>query len=182
MILLGLGSLLFLVAAFLPYSRVFAEPSSEKKLAILTEMKTMWTIGSFLFGSGAVLAAIAFGIQSIGLKQVPGAALSYLGVILMLIGSVSWCWHLYERTVDVNAFAMGENTPYLFIVYSVLTQAGLVLIGIFFLKSDIVNWIGWMFIIGAAIFFVLMVIFKDMPPFVYYVLTLIASIVLFIKV
>ena len=77
---------------------------------------------------------------------------------------------------------MGENTPYLFIVYSVLTQAGLVLIGIFFLKSDIVNWIGWMFIIGAAIFFVLMVIFKDMPPFVYYVLTLIASIVLFIKV
>ena len=44
-LILGLGSPLFLVAAFLPYSRVFAEPDTGKKLAIIMEMKKMWTIG-----------------------------------------------------------------------------------------------------------------------------------------
>jgi hypothetical protein len=40
-LILRLGSLMFLVAAFLPYSRIFAEPDTGKKLAIIMEMKKM---------------------------------------------------------------------------------------------------------------------------------------------
>jgi hypothetical protein len=38
-----------------------------------------------------------------------------------------------------------------------------------------------MFIAGGAVLFLLMVVFKDMPPFVYYVLTMIAAVVIYLK-
>jgi hypothetical protein len=75
----------------------------------------------------------------------------------------------------------GINTTYIFLLYSLLTQVGLVLVGIILLRSGIANWVGWMFIIGSAAFFLLMVIFRDMPPFVYYVLTMIAAVTLFLR-
>ena len=178
-LLLAFGSLLFVVAAFLPYSRVFAEPDPEKKLAIIMEMKKMWAIGQVFFGLGAMVTVIALGLQSYGFRDIAFAGWSHLGILLMLIGTLLWCWHLWERTVQPEAFAKGWHTPYLFVSYSMLTQAGLVLVGILLLKSPVADWVGWMFILGAGVFFLLMLIFKDMPPFVYYVLTMIAAVVLF---
>jgi hypothetical protein len=178
-IVLGLGSLMFLVAAFLPYSKVFAEPDPEKKLTIILEMKRMWTIGQVLFGLGAVVTVVGLGMLSYGFRDITVARWAYLGVALMFVGSLLWCWHLWERTIDPEAFANGLYTRYLFILYSVFTQLGLVLVGILLLKSCLADWTGWMFIIAMAVIFVLMVIFKDMPPFVYYVLTLICAVVLF---
>lgn len=178
-LLLGLGSILFLVAAFLPYSRVFVEPVAEKKLEIITSMKKMWNIGQVLFGLGSMVTVAALGLQSYGFREIPGVRWSHLGVTLMFLGAAFWCWHVTERIIKPEAFANGTHTPYLFLVYSLLTQIGLVLIGILLLRSDVVNWVGWMFIIGSGAFFLLMVIFKDMPPFVYYVMTLIASVVLY---
>ena len=179
-LVLGLGSLLFLVAAFLPYSRIFAEPDTEKKLAIIMEMKKMWTIGQVLFGLGAVVTVIGLGLLSYRFRDLSVARWSHLGVLLMLIGSLLWCWHLWERTIDPESFVKGLQTPYLFVIYSILSQIGLALVGFLLLRSGIANWVGWMFIIGSGLFFLLMVIFKDMPPFVYYVLTMIAAVVMFI--
>jgi len=51
-ILLRFGSLLFLIAAFLPYSKAFVEPEAEKKLEIILGMKKMWIFGHILFGLG----------------------------------------------------------------------------------------------------------------------------------
>jgi hypothetical protein len=179
-LILGLGSLLFLIAAFLPYSRVFAEPDAGKKLAVIMEMKKMWTIGQVLFGLGAVLTVLGLGFLTYGFRDLSMARWAYFGVGLMFLGSLLWCWHLWERSIDPEAFVNGLHTPYLFAIYSILTQAGMALIGILLLRSCIVNWVGWMFIIGAGLFFLLMVIFRDMPPFVYYVLTMIAAVVLFL--
>ena len=178
-VLLGMGSLLFLVAAFLPYSRVFTESAVEKRLDIILEMRKMWNIGQFLFGLGAVVTVLALGIQSYGFRQIAFARWSHLGVLLMAVGAIFWCWHLVDRTMDPEAFVRNLNTPYLFAVYSVLTQFGLAMIGIMLLRTEVANWVAWMFIIGSGVFLVLMIIFRDMPPFVYYVLTLIAAVVLF---
>lgn len=180
-ILLGIGSFLFLVAAFLPYSRVFAEPSPEKKLAIIMNMRKLWNIGQILFGLGAIITAVAFGFLSFGLREITGIVGSRIGFFLMLAGALLWSWHVTERMINPAAFTSGNNTPYLFVVYSVFTQVGLVLLGILFVNSSIANWVGWMFIIGSALFFVLMVIFKDMPPFVYYLISIIASVVIYLK-
>ena len=178
-IILGLGSLMFLVAAFLPVSRVFAEPDAGKKLAIILEMRRMWTIGQVLFGLGAMVTVLGLGLLSYGFRDIPAVRWAYLGTGVMFIGSLLWCWHLWERTIDPEAFANGLYARYLFTLYSLFTQLGLVLVGILLLKSCLADWVGWMFIIATGVIFVVMVIFKDMPPFVYYVLTLIASVVLF---
>jgi hypothetical protein len=180
-ILLGFGSLLFLVAAFLPYSKVFVEPVAEKKLEIILRMKNMWIFGHILFGLGSIITVVAFGIQSYGLKEIANSMWSHLGVILMSLGAVLWCWIVIERIINPEDFAYGRNTPFLFPAYSLLTQLGLVFIGIMLLKSSMANWIAWMFIIGSAILFLLMVIFKDMPPFVYYVLTIVAAVALYFE-
>ena len=178
-IVLGMGSLMFLVAAFLPYSRVFAEPDAGKKLAIIMEMKGMWTIGQVLFGLGAVVTVVGLGLLSYGFRDVAMVRWAYLGVGMMFVGSLLWCWHLRERTIDPEAFANGLYARHLFTLYSIFTQFGLVLVGILLLKSCLPNWTGWMFIIGSGLFFLLMVIFRDMPPLVYYVLTMIAAAVLY---
>jgi hypothetical protein len=180
-LLLAFGSLLFIIAAFLPVSRVFAEPDPDKKLSIIMDMRTMWTTGEVLFGLGSLVTVIALGLQSWGLRTINGAGWSHLGVVLMFTGMTLWCWHVWERTVDPEAFVSGTNTPYLFWLYSILTQIGLILVGITILRSDLANWVGWMFIIGSAILMILMVIFKDMPPFIYYVLTLIAAIAFYLE-
>jgi hypothetical protein len=50
------------------------------------------------------------------------------------------------------------------------------LIGFFLLRTPISNWLGWMFILTSSLLFILKVIFKDMPPFAYYIFTLVLSI------
>jgi hypothetical protein len=174
-----LGSILFLVAAFLPVSRVYVEPLAEKKIEIITAMKRMWNTGQILFGSGSIVTVIALGILSYGFRDSPSAKWSYLGVSLMAVGAVLWNWHVAERIIDPVAFANNTNTPYLFVMYSILTQAGMVFIGIMLLNSIVANWVGWTFIIGSVFFLLMLIIFKDVPPFVYYVLTMIAAVVLF---
>lgn len=180
-ILLGFGSLLFLVAAFLPYSKAFVEPVAEKKLEIILGMKNMWIFGHILFGLGSIITVVALGIQSYGLKEIAYSMWSHLGVILLSLGAVLWCWTVIDRIINPEDFAYGRNTPYLFPAYSLLTQVGLAFIGIMLLKASVANWIAWMFIVGSAVLFLLMVIFKDMPPFVYYVLTIVAAVALYFE-
>jgi hypothetical protein len=174
--LTGLGSILFLVAAFLPYSRVFIEQSAEKKIEIIMNMRGMWNFGHVLFGFGSLITVAGLGLLVSGNREAGSLILSYLAVILLGTGALLWSWHVTERMLDPQGFADGTNTPYLFLIYSVLTQIGLFLIGFYLLKAHIKDWVAWMFIIGSAVLFILMIIFRDMPPFVYYVLTLVMSV------
>lgn len=180
-VLLGLGSILFLIAAFLPYSRVFIEPDPDKKMTIITSMNRMWNVGHVFFSSGALLTVVALGILSYGFRNTKGVNWSYIGVALLFIGAVLWSWHVAERISNPEGFARGTNTPYLFVIYSVLTQIGLIFVGILLLNTFLANWVGWMFIIGGTLLFILMVIFRDMPPFAYYMITVITAVVLFVN-
>ena len=157
------------------------EPDPDRKLSIIRDKRMMWTTGQVLFGLGSLVTVIALGLQSWGLRTIEGAGWSHMGVILMFTGMVLWCWHVWERAVGPESFVSGTNTPYLFGLYSMLTQIGLILVGIAVLRSDLANWVGWMFVIGSSTFLILMLIFKDMPPFVYHVLTLTAAVVFYLE-
>lgn len=176
----SIGSLFFLIAAFLPYTKVFIEPDPHQKMYIINNMKNMWNIGNVLFGLGSLITVLGLGMISFGFKNTPNASFSLIGIILMAIGAILWSWHVAERIISPDGFANGTNTPFLFVLYSVLTQFGLFLLGIFFLKTELANWLGWMFMIGSAGLFILIVIFKDMPPVVYYLITIIFSISLIV--
>lgn len=178
-LVLGVGSILFLIAAFLPYSKMFAESDPAKKMQIILDMHGMFNVAHVLFGLGSIITVIGLGLIIKHFKEIQGYNIAFAAVLLMFAGALLWTWHTTERIIDPEGFVYGKNTPYLFAIYSVFTQAGLFIIGLFLLKTVVPGWIGWLFVIGSATIFVLMIIFKDMPPFVYYVLTLIAAFTLF---
>lgn len=94
----------------------------------------------------------------------------------MAVGALLWSWHVYERAIDPTAFAAGELAIWPFVVYSLLTMAGLALIGVAFLQTELAAWVGWLSIGAAALFLILGVIFRDMVPLVFYLVTLTAAI------
>ena len=59
-----LGSVLFLIAAFSPISGVFAEPSPAGKLEIIMASPNAWSVAQIFFALGAMITVI--GIALIG--------------------------------------------------------------------------------------------------------------------
>lgn len=178
-IVIIVGSVLFMAAAFSPISRVFAIPDPVEKLAIIQDAATQWTVAQALFALGALVTAAGIGMLA---YRAAGDGPSFLlaaATAVMALGAVLWSWHVYGRAVDPAAFASGELAAWPFALYSLLTMAGLVLIGMALLQTQMAPWVGWLSIGAAALFLVLGVIFRDMPPFVYYVVTLTAGIMLF---
>lgn len=158
------------------------EPDADKKLEIIHSMKGQWNLGILFFALGSLVAAAGLLVFVLVLKEIQGSKLlPLIGVGLMGIGAILWSWSVTERFLDPEGFARGTNTPYLFLIYSVLTQAGLVILGLLMISNFTPNWTGWMFLVGGGALFILMVIFRDMPPFAYYVLTLVFSVWLFFK-
>lgn len=170
------GSVFFLVAAFLPYSRVFAENDPASRLTILNQLRTQWSIGQILFALGSLITVLGLTLLFMRYRgSVPGR-MAWIGIMLLLAGMLLWSWHCIERMVSPEGFVNGTLTPYLFILYTILTLSGMILYGIFLLGTDLSGWIGWMLIVGMGVLSVLLILFKDMPPFVYYVFTLVLAI------
>jgi hypothetical protein len=173
------GSVLFLIAAFAPVSRVFVEPSAAKKLDIILGSRVQWTFAQGLFALGALVTAVGVGVLAVRFRLDPIAGRVALSSVALLVGAGLWTWHVYLRAVDPQMFANGLVPVWLFVTYTLLSMAGLALLGWAFLQTDLQPWVGWMLVGSMAAFFVLAVILGDMAPFVYYVVALIAAVVLF---
>jgi hypothetical protein len=174
--ILLVGSVLFIIAAFMPVSRVFAEPSPAAKLEIITSSPAAWTASQVLFGLGASIAAIGLGFVVRHLRGTPGAVWAYVGFAAVILGAVFWDGHVYLRAVDPEAFVEGSLIGWLFPAYALLTQLGLLAFGVAYLRAGYPTWLGGITVGGAAIFFIVYIVFKDIPPFVYYILTFMAGI------
>ncbi len=175
-IILLVGSALFLIAAFLPVSQVFAEPSPAAKLEIITSNPTAWTTAQVLFGLGASIAAIGLGFVSYHLRDTPGAVWAYIGLVAVILGAVFWDGHVYLRAIDPEGFVEGRLIGWLFPAYALLTQAGLIAFGVAYLRAGYPAWLGGVTLGGAVIFFIVFFVFKDIPPLVYYILTFMAGV------
>ena len=68
-LLIGIGSLLFLIAAFLPISKVYTESEPAMKLEYIHQMHKMWNMQQILFIMGSILAATGLYLQVIGMKN-----------------------------------------------------------------------------------------------------------------
>ena len=177
-IILLVGSILFIIAAFMPVSRVYAEPSQAAKLEIITSNRTAWSASQVLFGLGASIAAIGLGFVAHHLRGAPGAVWAYIGLAAVILGAVLWDGLVYLRAVDPEGFVEGRLVGWLFPAYTLLTQVGLIAFGVSYLRAGYPAWLGGVTVGGAIIFFIIYLVFRDIPPFVYYVLTFIAGIVL----
>ena len=178
-IVIVLGSILFMAAAFSPVSRLFAEPDPMQKMAIIEGAETQWTAAQLLFALGALVTAAGVGLLAYRAAGSGPSLPLYAATAVMMAGAVLWSWHVYERAADPTLFVAGELAAWPFVVYSVLTMAGLALLGVALLQTGLGVWVGWLCIGSAALFLALGIIFRDMPPFAYYIVCLTVGIMLF---
>jgi hypothetical protein len=172
------GSIAFLVAAFLPISRVYGLTNAEDKLAMITDNLRVWGISQVLFSLGVIVATLGVALAAYSLKDQPSASFLITAAAFLVVSAVAWVWHAYLRTTDPTAFVNGSLPSWHFIIYTLLTLAGFLLIGIALPRMGFSIWIGWVLGGGALLFFVLYLIFKDIPPFVHYLLGLVLAFVL----
>lgn len=175
-ILLLIGSVLFLAAAFSPISRVFAELNAAKKLEILRNGRRAWEIAQVLFSLGALVVAAGLVIYFYPWQGVPRAVWALSGVAALVVGACLWSWHCYLRGMAPQGFAEGALPAWHFATYTLLTQLGLAAVGFALLSSGLPQWVGLTLIGGSLFFLLAYLVFKDMPPFVYYLLTLMMGI------
>ena len=178
-IVMIVGSALFLCAAFTPISfRVFPEKSNTRKLEVIRASPTSWSVTQILFGLGALVTAIGVGLLAYASRRQPSAWLIWTSMAVLIPGAVLWLWHLYGRTVDPVAFAEGRWPRWPLLAYFILTEIGLAILGYALLRSDLPKWIGWILIGSMVLLFVLTLIYRDVAPFWFYLVTLIAAIAL----
>lgn len=170
-LLVGLGSVSFLVAAFLPISRVYATAGAQSKLELIRGSLETWKASQLLFALGAIATAGGIGWAIlIGDGTWPNAYLAAPGVLLG-IGAGLWSRHTYLRAVDPESFVSGTQPGWQFPAYTLLTIAGVAVAGLAFLQTG-PSWLGLTLIIGSALFLVAYAVFRDLPPFVHYVLVI----------
>jgi len=178
-IALIIGSIFFLVAAFSPVSMAFfTERDEVTRLEIALDNRRAWTVSQILFSLGAVVAAVGIGLASYHFRSLAGPVLPFLAVAVVVAGAAFWSWHVYLRTVDPAALVEGTLPAWYFIAYTLLTQVGLITFGILLLRAAIPGWVGWVVIGGAILLFTVYLIVKDVPPFLYYILTLLMGIMM----
>ncbi|MFZ0546665.1 MAG: hypothetical protein WAM60_14560 [Candidatus Promineifilaceae bacterium] len=175
------GSLFFFVAAFSPISMAFfPESNSARQLEIIMNGRQAWTISHVFFGLGAVVTAVGIGLVAYHLRDLKGSSLAFLGVGAMVVGAVFWLWDVYLRTADPVGFVGGSYPAWHFVAYVFLTLAGLVAVGVVLLRSGVPNWVGWVVVVGSLVFMMAFVVFKDLPPFVFYLLTLLVGVMVYL--
>lgn len=170
------GSVIFIIAAFMPVSQVYVAPTPAAKLEIIYSDGTGWIASQILFGLGAGIAAIGLGFIAHRMRTTPGAVWAYLGLGAVILGAVLWNGHVYLRAIDPEGFVEGRPIGWLFPAYALLTQFGLLVFGVAYLRAGYPSWLGGITIVGTVIFFIVLLLLKDIPPFLYYILTFIAGI------
>lgn len=163
------GSVIFLIAAFLPISSVYGL-AVENRLKLITDALPAWRISHALFSAGSAIVAIGVAIAALALKDRPSAFILPIAAALLIVGAAAWSWHIALRATDPAAWVNGSLPGWHFALYTLLTMAAFLLIGIACLQMGLTPWVGWLLIAGSILLFILYVIFKDIPPFAHYLL------------
>jgi hypothetical protein len=179
-IVMIVGSALFLCAANTPISFRVVAPgrSASRKLEAIRGSPTAWSVTQILFGLGALVTVIGIGVLAYALRRQPSAWLIWASVAVLMLAAVLWLWHLYGRMVDPVAFAEGRWPRWPLLAYFIMTEAGLAILGHSLLRNDLPMWIGWMLISSRLLLFVLTLVYRDMVPLFFYLVTLITGIAL----
>jgi hypothetical protein len=96
----------------------------------------------------------------------------------MVLGALAWCWSLYLRGTRIADFVFGRQPAWPFATYVLLTVAGLALVGIGIFMGGYATWLGWLLLVADLVFLGAYVGYRDIPPFVFYLLLLVVGIVL----
>jgi hypothetical protein len=108
--------------------------------------------------------------------------LPYLPAMLMLLGAIAWSAHVTLRAIDPQVFVTGTLPAWHFRLYTMLTLAAYFVLGFALLR--LLGGRPWQayFLMGVSmLFFIMYLQFKDLPPFVHYLLGLVLGISLLVR-
>jgi hypothetical protein len=174
-LLLVVGSVIFLVGAAVGVPKVFTEPDPQARLRLLTDHLGMWHIAQPLYGLGPIIAAAGVGWLAAAAPTRATRATFATASLALAVGALAWAWSLYLRGTRIAEFAFGTLPGWPFATYVLLTIGGLALLGAGLLAGGFPAWLGWL-VLGADLLFLAGYLwFKDIPPFVFYLLLLLAG-------
>ena len=177
-LLISLGSVIFILAALFPISRVFAERNPEVKLALVEDHLAAWRTAQFSFALGSALTVAGLAVLSSYLWATQALITAWIALALVALGTFFWIWHVLLRASEPEAFFLGEQSAWLFPTFSGLTLAALAAYGLTLLLAGHPAWLG-LFLIGAGVIFAaLYLVMKDLPPLFIYTITLITGVAL----
>jgi hypothetical protein len=173
-IILILGSLLFIIAAFSPITiAVVTEADIGKRADTLAEGQAAWFLVNLLFAVGSLITAFGlwlFAFQVSLSRRLK--VLSYLSALCFAIATILWLYICVYR-VSYSTEEVASNlivNSLAFSAYTLLSQGALILLGFILLQSDYPRWLGRGILLLACLSLLAYLVFKDMPPFAYYVL------------
>lgn len=175
-LLLILGAVVFFAGAFAPTSRVFVLDDAEARESFLEGRQGMWRAVQPLFAGGALV--MPFGLAALAMSFGGAARVLAAGAaVLALGGAVPWAMTCRLRGQRIADFAHGRLPGWHYQVYVWLTLASLALAGGALLASSYPVWLGW-FVLGSdAVFAAVLVLTRDLPPFVLYTVTAVVGVV-----
>ena len=161
------GAALFLTAAFSPSSFVFGMSDPDEQRAFLERHQRSWRWGQIPFAAGAVVSAI--GLVVLGVQL--GSATTTVAGGLATAVALPWAEHCRRRALSWTAFLDGTIPGRLYEVFVWGTLVALAATGVALLNNGFPTWTG-IYTLGAdALFTAWWVLQKDLPPFVFYLVT-----------
>lgn len=177
-----LGSAIFVFAAFHPFSqRFFPEPDRAKRWEMVSTSLSTWNFIHVFFSVGAIVTALGSILYAIHLKGTVNSSFSLSAAALIVCGSALWVFHCYLRVSAPKDFVEGLQPGWNFVVYTIFMIGALFLYGWLFRESGLPPWSGWTLMIGSGMYFLIFIIFRDLPPFSHYVLGMMMGIVLLVR-
>jgi len=154
------GSVVFALGVS-PVPRVFTTTDPAERLQMLQARRTQWFVGQFAVIDGTVLAAV-------GVLLLDHAEATFAAGLALLIGALAWIPGLIRRGRDIEGFAYQRHPAWPFYTYTAASLLGLLLLALGLSQEGPV-WLAWVVTLAAAAFGGLLVMTRDLPPFVFYV-------------
>ncbi len=159
-------------------SRIYVTSDADVRIKLVEQYPRRWTLSQTLVMAGGALSVVGLVLVA-RLFHEPGAILlAWVGAVCFAAGFLFWARHLAARISSPRRFARGELPRLPFQAYSVLTAIGLVAFGLAFWLEGFDQLLGLGLAAGGMIALVVFYIVKDMPPFVYYAMTLVVGLVM----
>ena len=171
-LLLLLGPVLIATGFGIFPSQIYTEKNHLVKLNLLASKPQRWILSQWvvIFGSSTTVAGSIFLIPLF--RESQNALLVRLGVVGFALGHVFWIWQLILRIVQPKLFANDGLPGWLFKSYSILVLLALASFGIaFWLQGNYIV-LGAGILYGALLVLGLFLKSNNMPPIVYYTMTL----------
>lgn len=158
---------------------VHATRSAEQRLAMLERHRGLWTLGQFLAAAGTAAAPMGFlrlaaqlrqSTQTAGPASEParGENLAAAGAAALLAGSPLFVWDLAVRAADIEKFAYRRGAAWPFLAYAGLQTCGIGLLGVALQSSSLKGRTALGAAASAPLFAGILLRYKDIPPFVFY--------------